>query len=71
MKPTFLSQDDFLSIWVSYQVLRLTLDFNLGTMQLDHEGQWIDPGVIDAETLRQNNAAGEQFEELRLDADEH
>ncbi|MEE2705785.1 MAG: hypothetical protein VX988_01975 [Planctomycetota bacterium] len=71
LRDLLIAQDDFLSIWVSYQVLRLTLDFNLGTMQLDHEGQWIDPGVIDAETLRQNNAAGEQFEELRLDADEH
>lgn len=71
LRDLLTAQDDFLSIWVSYQVLRLTLDFNLGTMQLDHEGQWIDPGVIDAETLRQNNAAGEQFEELRLDADEH
>jgi hypothetical protein len=57
------AQDDFLSIWVSYEVLRLTLDFNLGTMQLDHEGQWIDPGVIDAETLRQSAAAIEEFVE--------
>jgi hypothetical protein len=41
-------QNDFLSVWVEYEVARRTLDFNLGTMQLDGEGRWIDPGAIDA-----------------------
>lgn len=38
------AQNDFLSVWVNYQVQRLSLDFDLGTMQLDNYGQWIDPG---------------------------
>jgi hypothetical protein len=40
------AQDDFLSVWVTYEVLRRTLDFNLGTMELDIEGMWIDPGPM-------------------------
>ena len=40
-------QNDFLSVWVNYEVLRLGLDFNLGTMQLNKQGLWIDPGPID------------------------
>jgi outer membrane protein TolC len=37
-------QNDFLSVWVNNEVERLNLDFNLGTMQLDSRGMWIDPG---------------------------
>ena len=37
-------QNDFLSVWVDFQVERLNLDFDLGTMQLDEYGMWIDPG---------------------------
>lgn len=40
------AQNDFLSIWVTYEVLRRTLDFNLGTMQLDATGMWVDPGPM-------------------------
>jgi hypothetical protein len=40
------SQNDFLSIWVNYEVLRLSLDFQLGTMLLDSHGLWIDPGPV-------------------------
>ncbi|MCH8922425.1 MAG: hypothetical protein IIA67_04675, partial [Planctomycetes bacterium] len=40
-------QNEFLSVWVNYEVLRLGLDFNLGTMQLNRQGLWIDPGPID------------------------
>jgi hypothetical protein len=36
-------QNDFLSVWVNNEVERLNLDFNLGTMQLDDRGMWIDP----------------------------
>jgi hypothetical protein len=36
-------QNDFLSVWVNNEVERLSLDFNLGTMQLDEQGMWIDP----------------------------
>lgn len=40
------AQNEFLNIWVAYEVLRRTLDFGLGTMQLDASGMWIDPGAI-------------------------
>ena len=40
------AQNDFLSVWVNHEVLRRSLDFNLGTMQLDAYGIWIDPGPI-------------------------
>lgn len=45
------SQNDFLSDWVNYEVLRLGLDFNLGTMEIDSEGMWLDPGAMTAESL--------------------
>ncbi len=40
-------QDGYLNVWVSYEVGRRNLDFDLGTMQLDELGRWIDPGDID------------------------
>jgi hypothetical protein len=43
------AQNEFLNIWVTYEVLRRTLDFGLGTMQLDAAGMWIDPGAINPE----------------------
>ncbi len=41
------SQNDFLGIWVDYEVSRRTLDFDLGTMRLTTDGNWIDPGKIE------------------------
>jgi len=43
------AQNEFLGIWVTYELLRRALDFDLGTMQLDSEGMWIDPGAIGPE----------------------
>jgi hypothetical protein len=40
------SQNEFLNMWVSYQTQRMLLDLNMGTMELDMQGRWIDPGVI-------------------------
>ena len=40
------AQNDFLSMRVGYETLRLVLDFESGTMQLDEEGMWNDPGPI-------------------------
>ncbi len=37
-------QNDFLSVWVDYEVQRRSLDLDLGTMRLDAEGNWINPG---------------------------
>ncbi len=45
------AQNDLLNVWVSYEVLRVVLDFEMGTMQLDPTGIWVDPGPIeDADT---------------------
>ena len=41
-------QNQYLNVWVSYEVARRNLDFDLGTMQVDQAGRWIDPGDIDA-----------------------
>jgi len=41
------AQNDFLSVWLNYEAQRLSLDLNLGTMNLDPTGAWTDPGPID------------------------
>lgn len=41
------SQDSFLNSWVQFEVLRRSLDFDMGTMQVNERGEWIDPGAID------------------------
>jgi hypothetical protein len=41
------AQNDMLNVWVSYEVLRELLDFEMGTMELDPTGIWIDPGPIE------------------------
>ncbi|MBN1589781.1 MAG: hypothetical protein JW888_09720 [Pirellulales bacterium] len=35
-------QNNFLGVWVDYEVQRLNLAFDLGTMKLDNRGMWID-----------------------------
>lgn len=45
------SQNDFLSLRVGFDVLRMLLDFEVGTFQTDPDGQWIDPGVITQASL--------------------
>jgi outer membrane protein TolC len=40
------AQNQFLNVWVDYQVRRLDLDLDLGTMRLDERGVWINPGEI-------------------------
>ena len=53
-------QNDFLGVWTSYQVLRRALDLDMGTMQLDPQGLWCDPGPIRVPALE------EPAEELEL-----
>ena len=43
------AQNNFMSIWLNHETLRRRLDLDLGTLQLDQDGLWIDPGVINAE----------------------
>lgn len=45
------ARNAFLQVWVGYEALRMRLDFELGTMNLNDEGLWIDPGPISAKTL--------------------
>jgi hypothetical protein len=40
------AQNNFLSVFINYEVLRRQLDLDLGTMQLDSDGNWLDPGTI-------------------------
>lgn len=42
------AQDQYMQVWVRYEVLRRGLDYDLGTMVLDDSGRWIDPGPIDS-----------------------
>ena len=58
------SQDSFLGSWVDFEVLRRNLDFDLGTMQIDQSGAWIDPGYIDSSiATRAANMMGVQLDD--------
>lgn len=57
-------QNDFLSVWVNYEALRVNLDFQLGTMRLDSQGLWLDPGPISGTQVLQ---MAEYEEEETLD----
>lgn len=46
------AQNDFLGVAVNYEVLRRSLDLDMGTMQLDSRGIWIDPGPLDTASWR-------------------
>ena len=37
------AQNEFLEAWVGYEVLRMILDFQLGTMRVDDQNLWLDP----------------------------
>lgn len=58
------AQNFFMGVWVNYEVLRRTLDQELGTMELNSEGLWIDPGPIRYDTV------GGDFSEEALMLDE-
>ncbi len=45
------AQNLFIGVWVNYEALRRNLDLDLGTMEIDAEGLWIDPGPIRSDTL--------------------
>jgi hypothetical protein len=65
------SQNTFLGVWVFYEAQRRNLDQDLGTMQVDGEGLWIDPGPITAERFYLgNNAAWMQNGEQIISVEE-
>ncbi|MEL6894481.1 MAG: hypothetical protein AAFP90_00055, partial [Planctomycetota bacterium] len=45
------AQNNLLNVWVNYEVVRRSLDLDLGTMELTPEGFWIDDGVIGGEAI--------------------
>lgn len=45
------AQNGLLQIFVNYEVLRRSLDFDMGTMELTPEGLWIDPVRLSTDTL--------------------
>lgn len=45
------SQNALLNIYVNYEVVRRSLDLDLGTMELTPEGLWIDQGKLSPEIL--------------------
>ncbi len=45
------AQNALLNIFVGNEVVRRSLYFDLGTMELTPEGLWIDPGKIDADMM--------------------
>lgn len=53
-------QNDFLQVWVNYEVLRVLLDYELGTMLLDKRGLWQDPGHLTAARLESRVQEEEQ-----------
>jgi len=63
------AQNDFLDVWVSFEVLRMLLDFELGTMRLDEDGLWVDPGPITAETMEGVLAGPVTLEETQVDSE--
>ena len=45
------AQNGLLNIFVNYEILRRSLDFDLGTMELTPNGLWIDPGKLSPAAL--------------------
>lgn len=41
-----VSQNQIMNEWLQYESMRMALDYALGTMQIDENGQWIDPGSM-------------------------
>ena len=50
------AQNQFLAVWVDFEVSRRSLDFDLGTFQFGPDASWIDPEIID-ETIAARAAA--------------
>lgn len=45
------AQNAFLAIWVGSEVLRMDLDYELGLMEIDHTGHWVEPGPFTGEVI--------------------
>jgi hypothetical protein len=49
------TQDNFMSVWLNYYAARMTLARDLGIMQLDARGLWIDQPIVAADWLCEDN----------------
>ena len=58
------TQSQLIGVYVNYEAVRRGLDLDLGTMELDTEGLWIDPGPIRADTV--GGALGDAIMEYGL-----
>jgi outer membrane protein TolC len=56
------AQNAFLTGWLNYEIQRLNLDFDLGTMRLDENGMWIDPGPIQPDDTASEEALDDHSE---------
>jgi hypothetical protein len=45
------AQNDLLSLYVGNEVLRMELDYELGLMEIDPAGHWVDPGAFTNEQI--------------------
>lgn len=52
------AQNTFLGVWVFYEALRRNLDQDLGTIRVDSENIWVDPGQITSATYGFPGSAG-------------
>ncbi|MEC9091760.1 MAG: hypothetical protein VX438_03575 [Planctomycetota bacterium] len=59
------NQNSLIRNWTQYEVLRRQLDFNMGTMQLDENGFWIDPVEMTLESI-EGTLSGESLPEPDL-----
>ncbi len=62
------AQNSFLAIWVNYESLRRSLDLDLGTLQIDTEGLWIDPGTI-SETYGEDDPWLRKYDAMSVEED--
>ena len=58
------AQNELLGIWVAYEIERINLDLQLGTMQLDAQGQWIDPGPIEQDKFETDQPEPDELEQV-------
>lgn len=65
----FLStQSQLIGVFVNYEAIRRALDLDLGTMEVDAEGLWIDPGPIRVDTV--GGTMGDAVLDYGLDEEE-
>jgi len=58
------AQNSFLGVWVNQEALRMNLDLDLGTMELNDFGMWTDPGPVGANSVGTGDGQGEDLPEV-------